>query len=58
VAYFSPYSTLTWALGIWMFFLIQSLYFIFMTGIRPEEKHVKEDAFEKARMRAEGILKT
>ncbi|MBC2715400.1 MAG: hypothetical protein HF978_08835 [Desulfobacteraceae bacterium] len=57
VAYFSPYSTVTWALGIWMFFLVQSLYFIVMTDFVPDEEHVNVDAFEQARMRAEGILK-
>ncbi len=57
VAYFCPYSSLTWALGIWMFFLIQSLYFIVMTDFGPDEKCVDADAFEQARMRAEGILK-
>jgi len=56
VAHFCPYSTLTWALGIWMFFLIQSMYFIVMTDFRPAEEYVNVDAFEQARMRAEGIL--
>ncbi|RJP94841.1 MAG: hypothetical protein C4518_02435 [Desulfobacteraceae bacterium] len=57
VAYFSPYSTVTWALGIWMFFLVQSLYFIVMTDIGQDEEHIPVDAFEQARIRASGILK-
>ena len=57
VAFFSPYSVLTWALGIWMFFLIQSLYFIVMTDIGADDEHINADAFEEARARAAGILK-
>ena len=57
VAYFSPYSVVTWALGIWMFFLVQSLYFIVMTDIGQDEEDINVDAFEQARMRAAGILK-
>jgi hypothetical protein len=56
VAYLNPYSTITWALGIWMFFLIQSLYFILMTNSEPEEL-LDTDSFEEARIRAERILK-
>ncbi len=56
VAYFNPCSTVTWALGIWMFFLIQSLYFILMTDTGNNEEHLNTDVFEQARMRAEGIL--
>ena len=57
VAYLNPYSTITWALGIWMFFLIQSLYFLVMTDFGPEEEPLNTDPFEEARIRAEGILK-
>ncbi len=57
VAYLNPYSTITWALGIWMFFLIQSLYFLLMTNLEPEEETLNTDPFEQARIRAEGILK-
>jgi len=57
VAYLDPRTAVTWALGIWLFFLIQSLYFMIIDTAfenRPEEP---PDAFEQARMRAEGILK-
>lgn len=57
VAYFNPHSTLTWALGIWMFFLIQSLYFTVMTDREEDDVAQVIDAFEQARMRAEGLLK-
>jgi len=57
VAYFNPFSTVTWALGIWMFFLVQSLYFIIVADTGNNDEHLNEDAFEQARMRAEGILK-
>jgi hypothetical protein len=57
VAYFSPYSVAAWALGIWMFFLVQSLYFIAMTDIGQDESHMSVDTFEHARSRAAEILK-
>lgn len=35
VAALAPHSTLSWALGIWLFFLIQTLFFVvFETGMR------------------------
>lgn len=55
VAYFSPYSTLTWAMGIWMFFLMQSLYFLFVRNIGNEEELIV-DPFEQVRRQAERIL--
>ncbi len=57
VACFNPHSTLTWALGIWMFFLIQSLYFTVMTDMKEDAVAPPLDLFEQARMRAEGILR-
>lgn len=58
VAYFAPYSTATWGLGIWLFFLVQSLYLMVMTTPDPGEALLNADAFDEARIRAEGILKT
>lgn len=57
VACFHPHSTAGWALGVWMFFLTQSLYFV-LTGyaVDPEEVEVEPDPFEKARRQAEEIL--
>ena len=54
---FTPGSVFAWALGIWMFFLVQSLYFVFLGRtdqgrIEPAEM----EAFEHASRRAERIL--
>jgi hypothetical protein len=56
VAYLEPYSPGTWAMGVWMFFLIQSLYFIVVRDTVDEEAQVSLDPFEEARRRAEEIL--
>lgn len=54
----TPASTLTWSLAIWMFFLVQALYFvIFETSINVQES-IQRDPFEKAREQAENILLT
>ena len=54
---FFPNSPASWALGIWMFFLIQSLYFFLSGNTGEEEKdRAEEDPFEQARMRVERIL--
>lgn len=56
---FHPASPLTWALGLWMFFLLQSLYFV-LSGNHPagdaEERAGPEDPFDQARAQAERIL--
>lgn len=57
VAFLNPHSTLTWALGIWIFFMIQSLYFIIMTDIEKNDAAQAVDEFEQARLKAEGILR-
>ena len=58
VSYFAPQSMATWALGIWMFFLIQSLYFALFRDIPKHEEELEVDAFERARNQAETILST
>ena len=57
LAVFTPGSVITWMLGIWMFFLIQSLYFvIFETrAIMPQDQY-ETDPFERASRQAEAIL--
>jgi len=54
---FMPSSVYGWALGVWMFFLVQALYFVFLG---PADDHQEEaielDAFERASSRAERIL--
>lgn len=57
IRFLSPHSSLSWGLGVWLFFLIQSLYFLSRT--RPHnnfEEGPAADPFEKARRKAEEIL--
>ena len=57
VGSFTPHSTITWALSIWAFFLVQSLYFvIFRDSAEAEEVGVELDPFDRARGQAERIL--
>ncbi|MEE4264988.1 MAG: hypothetical protein V2I56_20045 [Desulfobacteraceae bacterium] len=54
---FTPGSVSAWALGVWMFFLVQALFFVFFepTANRREE-HERMDAFERASRQADSIL--
>lgn len=57
VGFFAPHSMVAWALGVWMFFLVQSLYFPLTGDLDDtEEIGIKLDPFEKARRQAEEIL--
>lgn len=56
VAILSPASAVSWALGIWLFFLIQALYFVWFETTGDKTAEVEIDLFEKARMGAEKIL--
>jgi len=57
VQVFTPGSVLAWALGVWMFFLVQALYFVFFEHTdNQQEESIQMDAFEKANRQAEGIL--
>ena len=56
ISYFAPYSPATWAMGVWMFFLIQSLYFVVVRDGEVEKEGLSLDPFEEARRRAEEIL--
>ncbi|MGD8371362.1 MAG: hypothetical protein PVG64_01105 [Syntrophobacterales bacterium] len=59
VSVFAPHTTITWAMAVWMFFLVQSLYFVVVRDIgEAEDEHVSLDAFEQARGQAEKILST
>jgi hypothetical protein len=51
----APGGTPTWALGVWLFFLIQALYFVLFEYQSAPPK-IEVDPFEKARMAAEKIL--
>jgi len=56
-AVFTPGSVSAWVLGIWMFFLIQSLYFVIFENraIRSEVQY-ETDPFERASRQTEAIL--
>ena len=51
-----PEVTLVWALGIWLFFLIQSLYFVLFEYETDPQTKINPDPFEAAKMAAEKIL--
>ena len=57
VAVFTPGSAFAWVMGIWMFFLIQSLYFVIFENraIVPQDQY-EADPFERASRQAEAIL--
>ena len=57
VQVFTPGSVFAWALGIWMFFLVQSLYFVFFQHTENRRGELSEmDAFEQASRQADRIL--
>jgi hypothetical protein len=51
-----PGATPAWALGVWLFFLIQALYFVLFEYQSAPHTKIEADPFEKARMAAEKIL--
>ena len=51
-----PAVTISAALGIWMFFLVQALYFVVFDDQGQSRSNVGIDPFERARMAAERIL--
>ena len=54
---FTPGSVFAWALGVWMFFLVQALYFVFFEPAdKQQEESIEIDAFERASGQAERIL--
>ena len=56
VALFTPVSEISWTLGIWLFFLVQALYFVLFEKTGDKIAETEIDLFEKARMEAEKIL--
>jgi len=57
VQVFTPGSVLAWALGVWMFFLVQALYFVFFVHTdNQQEESIQMDAFERANRQADRIL--
>ena len=57
VVVLAPRTPVGWALGIWLFFVIQSFYYVFKdgTGIKVDTGR-EQDPFESARVAAERIL--
>ena len=51
-----PGVTIAWALGIWLFFLIQALYFVLLDHSTDPETKIEIDPFEKSKMAAQKIL--
>ena len=51
-----PAGTIAWALGIWLFFLIQALYFVIFDLRSDPEVKIELDPFEKSKMAAQKIL--
>jgi len=61
VAVFTPGSALAWAQGIWLFFLLQALYFAIFDDTAPSLNRINTqtaDPFERASRQAEDILST
>jgi hypothetical protein len=57
VVSFTPHSTITWGVAVWMFFLVQSVYFVVFADFgEKQEEQVELDSFHQARKRAERIL--
>jgi len=57
VVWFPPSSALSWAMAIWMFFLIQALFFVFFGTVeRNSQEKIEIDPFEQARIKAEEII--
>ncbi len=56
VVFFTTQSPVACGLGIWMFFLIQSTYFVLFVNEDETEEKLEADPFEKARRQAEKIL--
>lgn len=59
VALWWPRSVIAWALAVWLFFLVQSVYFFILPGnVSGREAPHKADPFEQARKEAERVLES
>lgn len=59
LSFFTPDSTFGWAMGIWLFFLVQTLFFVFFDRSQPAgEDKFEIDPFEQAGRKVEKILST
>ena len=54
----TPASVLIWPLAIWMFFLVQALYFVIFESNLGKKEQIERDPFEQAKVKAEKILST
>ena len=55
-AILTPNTMLMWALAVWMFFLIQALYFVIFEINQANQVDVQHDLFDHSRKQAEKIL--
>jgi hypothetical protein len=59
VALWWPHSALSWALAVWLFYLVQTLYFFILpAGAGMAGRAEKIDRFEQARREAERMLES
>jgi hypothetical protein len=56
VAILTPSTMMTWALAVWLFFLIQALYFVIFEMNHKEQEDIQRDLFDQAKKQAEKIL--
>ena len=56
VALLAPGSTIAWAVGIWLFFLMQSLYFFLVPAAAPAAVRPAADPFVQAHREALRVL--
>lgn len=58
VALLNPGSTIAWAISIWLFFLMQALYFFIVPMINPSPGNMHEEPFEQAHREALRLLES
>jgi hypothetical protein len=58
ILFFNPYSTVSHAISTWLFFLVQSLYFVFFYPEATAGDITSSDRFARASKQAEEILST
>ncbi len=56
VAILTPLSVLSWALAVWLFFLVQALYFVLFEIDHIAQEDIERDPFDQAREQADKIL--
>lgn len=58
ILFFNPHSTPSLAISTWLFFLVQSLYFVFFCPVAPAGNITAPDRFAMASRQAEDILRS